>query len=92
MNDGTLHSLARHRAILDELGDREPTTIHEAQAILEDIRSGKGYLDQETLHHLSTMPARSRQQIERIVNTKKETEAAYTKRYPFQPFQVVSLC
>jgi hypothetical protein len=35
----------KHKDVLERLGDREPSTEFEAQAVLEDIRASKGYLD-----------------------------------------------
>ena len=57
------------------------STELEAQAILEDIRAARGYLDKETLQDVCRMPERSKQHIERIVDSLQETAAAYTKRY-----------
>ncbi|KAF2107406.1 hypothetical protein BDV96DRAFT_653752 [Lophiotrema nucula] len=60
-------------------GDREPSSEFEAQAILKSIRAEKGYLDNETMKDLDLIRDRSRQNILRIVELKKETKAAYTK-------------
>jgi hypothetical protein len=80
MDENNLSVVARHGDVLERLGDREPTTVLEAQAVIENIRAEKGYLDQETLQHLNGLPLRSRQSISRIIELKRETEAAYTKR------------
>lgn len=66
--------------MLERLGDREPSTTLEAQAVIESIRAEKGHLDEETLHELNSISDRSRQNVLRIVELKKETEAAYTRR------------
>ncbi|ORY18241.1 hypothetical protein BCR34DRAFT_596464 [Clohesyomyces aquaticus] len=71
--------VGRHREILEQLGDREPSTILEAQAVLEGIRAEKGYLDLDTLQDLASIRAQSRNNILRIIEQKKETEAAYTR-------------
>jgi hypothetical protein len=75
----------KHKDVLEKLGDREPMTELEAQAVLEDIRASNGYLDEETLQDLSKMRDSSRQYIQRIVNSFRETAAAYTKRYSSDP-------
>jgi len=72
---------SRFKAVLERLGDREPSTELEAQAALEDIRAARGYLDKETLQDVCRMPERSKQHIKRIVDSLQETAAAYTKRY-----------
>jgi hypothetical protein len=71
----------KHKEVLEKLGDREPSTELEAQAILEGIRASKGYLDEETLQDISKMRESSRQHIQGIVDSFQETVAAYTKRY-----------
>jgi hypothetical protein len=71
----------KHKDVLEKLGDREPSTESEAQAVLEGIRASKGYLDEETLEDISRMRESSRQHIQEIVDSFQETVAAYTKRY-----------
>jgi hypothetical protein len=71
----------KHKDVLERLGDREPMTELEAQAVLEDIRASKGYLDEETWQNLGRMRDSSRQYIQRIVDSFQETAATYTKRY-----------
>jgi hypothetical protein len=71
----------KHKEVLEKLGDREPSTEFEAQAVLEGIRASKGYLDEETLQDISRMRESSRQHIQGIVDSFQETVAAYTKRY-----------
>ena len=71
----------KHKNVLEKLGDREPSTEFEAQAVLEDIRASKGYLDEETLQDVRRMRESSKQHIQRIVDSFQETAAAYTKRY-----------
>lgn len=80
MDENNLSVVTRHGNVLESLGDREPTTVLEAQAVIENIRAEKGYLDPETAQHLNALPPRSRQNISRIIARKRETEAAYTKR------------
>lgn len=79
--DTSLSDLTQHGAVLDQLGDREPSTIQEAQAVLEDIRARKGILDDETVYHLNFIPERNRRLIQRNLDALRETEAAYTRRY-----------
>ena len=71
----------KHKEVLEKLGDQEPSTEFEAQAVLEGIRASKGYLDEETLQDISRMRESSRQHIQGIVDSFQETVAAYTKRY-----------
>jgi hypothetical protein len=80
MNDG--HPLvSKHKEVLEKLGDREPSTEFEAQAVLEGIRASKGYLGEETLQDIRMLRESSRQDIQRVMNSLQETEAGYTKRY-----------
>ena len=72
--------ISRYQAVLDELGDNEPSSPLEARAVLDRIRADKGYLDNETMEHMNLMPARSRQNVMRLIDAKKEMEAAYTTR------------
>ncbi|KAF2183099.1 hypothetical protein K469DRAFT_690218 [Zopfia rhizophila CBS 207.26] len=83
MDDDSQFLPARHRAVLEGLGDREPSTVLEAQAVIESIRAEKGYLDEETLQDLNSIRDSSRQNILRIIEQKQEMEAAYTRRYRF---------
>lgn len=71
----------KHKEVLEKLGDQEPSTEFEAQAVLEGIRASKGYLDEETLQDISRMRESSRRHIQGIVDSFQETVAAYTKRY-----------
>lgn len=78
---GDAVSLAsRFKEVLERLGDDEPTTRSEAQAVLENIRFSKGFLDDETVEALQTIPDRNRDMIMRLVEKGRETEAAYTTR------------
>jgi hypothetical protein len=81
MEDANAYLVGRHTAVLAQLGDREPSTLLEAKAIIEGIRAEKGYLDADTMDDLSSIRAQSRDNILRIVEQKRETEAAYTKRF-----------
>jgi hypothetical protein len=65
----------------DNFSFREPSTVLEARAVMESIRVEKGYLDDVTQRDLNTLLPRSRLKIQRIIEAKRETEAAYTKRY-----------
>jgi hypothetical protein len=80
MDDDFVKSLGRHGDVFRELGDREPANSIEAQAIIENIREDKGYLDDETLQDLHTLGQRSQDRLLRIVKLKRETEAAYTTK------------
>lgn len=74
-------ALGRYSDVLAQLGDREPSSLIEAQAVIENIRAEKGYLDNETLQDLRTINEQSRKKILHLVQLKRETEAAYTTRY-----------
>lgn len=74
-------TLGRHSDVLAQLGDREPANLIEAQAVIENIRAEKGYLDNETLQDLCNINEQSRKKILHLVRLKRETEAAYTTRY-----------
>lgn len=87
MADDTFSSVGRLRDVLERLEHREPSTELEAQAVIEGIRAEKGYLDEEILRDLNNVAERSRQQILRIVEQKRESEAEYTKRYGNRPFE-----
>ncbi|KAH8704618.1 hypothetical protein GQ44DRAFT_777898 [Phaeosphaeriaceae sp. PMI808] len=69
----------RHGEVFRKLGDKEPSTRVEAQAVIENIRAEKGYLDEETLQELSTLRQQSQDRLHRIIELKRQTEAAYTK-------------
>ncbi|KAF2875580.1 hypothetical protein BDV95DRAFT_278391 [Massariosphaeria phaeospora] len=79
MGDKTLSTIAKYKEVLERLGDGEPTSALEAKAVIESIRADKGHLDDETLQDLQSIRDRSRQNILRIIELKRETEAAYTK-------------
>lgn len=76
-------ALSRHSDLLAQLGDREPASLIEAQAVIENIRAEKGYLDSETLQDLHKINEQSRKKILHLVELKRKTEAAYTTRYDF---------
>jgi hypothetical protein len=80
MDTDILASFGRHWDVLKKLGDGEPSTFLEAQAVIESIRAKKGYLEPTTMQDVNNMPARSRQNIMHLIEDKIETEAAYTKR------------
>ncbi|KAF2680362.1 hypothetical protein K458DRAFT_94472 [Lentithecium fluviatile CBS 122367] len=79
MDNDSLFPFARHGDILEKLGDREPSTVLEAQAVIENIRVEKGHLDDATLRDLRTIPERSCQKVMRVVERNRKTEAKYTK-------------
>jgi hypothetical protein len=80
--DGDLAgSLSRDCDVFRQLGDREPANLTEAQAVIENIRAEKGHLDDETLQELNILDARTKERLLRMINLKRETEAAYTTRY-----------
>ena len=80
MADENLPLASQWEEILKNLGQEEPTTRIEAQALLERIRADKGYLDEETLCELRALPERNRAKILRVAEKSRETQAAYTKR------------
>lgn len=80
MNDPLSIAVGQHQQILAELGQREPTTALQANAVLESIRAGKGYLDRQTLLDLETIRTGSRERVLSIIAEKRRTEAAYTTR------------
>jgi hypothetical protein len=80
--DGDLaRSLSRDCDVFRQLGDHEPANLTEAQAVIENIRAEKGHLDDETLQELNILDARTKERLLRMINLKRETEAAYTTRY-----------
>jgi hypothetical protein len=81
MDGDLVASLSRHCDVFRQLSDREPVNSTEAQAVIENIRAEKGYLDDETLEELNTLGPRTKERLLRIINLKRETEAAYTTRY-----------
>jgi hypothetical protein len=70
----------RLHEVLERLGDREPSTALEANAVIERIRISKGYLDDETRSELDGISLRGREIILQIFEDARETLAAYTKR------------
>ena len=74
----TFHS--KLHEVLERLGDRKPSTTHEANAVIEHIRISKGHLDEETRSELDTPSAHGRENILRYYKRGRKTEAAYTKR------------
>lgn len=73
--------VGKHHDVLKQLGDGEPSTLLEAEAVIEDIRDKKGYLDPDTLQLVEAMPARNRDKILRAIEQMKDTEANYTRRF-----------
>jgi hypothetical protein len=81
MDSDLAESLSRDCDVFRQLGGREPANLTEAQAVIENIRAEKGYLDDKTLQELNILDARTKERLLRIINLKRETEAAYTTRY-----------
>ena len=80
MDNDFVSALNKHCDVFKDLGDREPLTPIEAQAVIENIRAEKGHLDRETLRELHTLGQRSQERLLRVVKLKRETEAAYTTK------------
>lgn len=78
--DNTL-LVGRLQDVLDALGDREPSTRLEAQAVTEKIRLSKGHLDEEVRSDLENLQPRNRNIMLGFVERNREMEAAYTSRY-----------
>lgn len=66
--------------VFEKLGTREPSTLEQARAVIENIRAEKGHLDEDALRELETISPRNREKLLRIVQLKQESEAAYTTR------------
>jgi hypothetical protein len=80
--DGDLAgSLSRGCDVFRQLSDRKPANLTKAQAVIENTRAEKGYLDDETLQELNILNARTKERLLRITNLKRETKAAHTTRY-----------
>lgn len=87
MNEHLLETaLGRHSDVFSRLGDREPSSFIEAEAVIENIRAEKGYLDEETLRDLHRISEQSRNKVLHLVRLKRETEAAYTTRFDLPIF------
>ncbi|KAF2020387.1 hypothetical protein BU24DRAFT_487023 [Aaosphaeria arxii CBS 175.79] len=67
-----------HMEELKRLGDREPSTAAEANAVLRAIRLEKGYLDEQTLSDINSIRESSRATVLGFVERHKAIEAAYT--------------
>jgi hypothetical protein len=80
MEGEMMSALNKHGEIFDRLGDREPQTVIEAQAVLENIRAEKGLLDAEILGELRTLSSHALGRILGMAKSHRETEAAYTTR------------
>lgn len=75
------HSVERHIDVLSQLGDKEPSSQIENQAVNEHIRAEKGYLDLDVIQDLEALKPENRDYLLRLVEPKKQTEAAYTTRF-----------
>ncbi|KAJ4318583.1 hypothetical protein N0V94_004361 [Neodidymelliopsis sp. IMI 364377] len=78
MEDQAPGELGRLYDVYKELGTREPSTLEQARAVIENIRAEKGHLDEDALRELDTISPRNREKLLRIVQLKQESEAAYT--------------
>ncbi|KAF2023979.1 hypothetical protein EK21DRAFT_118224 [Setomelanomma holmii] len=88
MDSANAGNLSRLYGVFEKLGDREPTTLEEAQAVIENISAEKGHLDKDTLRGLESLPPRSRERLLRIVELKAKyttsiSEDLYSSKYPF---------
>jgi hypothetical protein len=70
----------QNRELLERLGDDEPSTTDEADALIESIRISKGYLDEDIKSDLQKLDARTRDVMLQFVARQREIEAAFTKR------------
>jgi hypothetical protein len=73
--------VGKNDGVLAQLGDHEPRSQIEAQAVIEGIRAEKGYLGQDIFQDLNSLKPENREYLLRVVQQKKETEAAYTTRF-----------
>lgn len=67
-------------SVLKQLGTNQPGTCLEAQAIVENIRIKKGYLDQDFLQDIKQLRPEHQRYILQSLEDKRATEAAYTTR------------
>jgi hypothetical protein len=54
---------SRLREVLQRLGNREPSTTVEANAVIENIRNLKGHLDEKTRAEIDTLSAHGQETI-----------------------------
>ncbi|RAR05911.1 hypothetical protein DDE83_007182 [Stemphylium lycopersici] len=78
MATNSLPLIGKHHAVLTQLGGGEPETALEAAAFLEDIRTSKGYLDEETTSELEKVSPRVRDKMLLMAHQRREMEAAFT--------------
>jgi hypothetical protein len=71
----------RYTDVLERLGDDEPSSRLEAQAVIKAIKVEKGYLDESILQDLNTLRPETLETILQVIEQKRKTEAAYTKRF-----------
>lgn len=81
----------KYSAVLAQLGDREPSSILEAQAVIESIRAAKGYLEEDFLRHVRSMPPQSCDKVLQMNERLRETEAAFTTRLIIKPIDRYAL-
>jgi hypothetical protein len=80
MEHDLLGACSKHPDVLYRLEDREPATVVEAQAVIENIREKKSHLDEEILRELHTLSQRSQEALLKVVKLNRKQEADYTKR------------
>ncbi len=80
-NNDTPTLRGRLQEVLDELGNREPSTVLQARAVTEQIRISKGHLDDDVRRDLDNLRPENRALMLGFVERSRETEAAYTSRY-----------
>ena len=66
---------------LDALGNGEPKTFLQAEAITEKIRISKGHLDDDVRLDLDNLRPQNRALVLGFVEENRKTLAAFNKRY-----------
>jgi hypothetical protein len=70
-----------YQTILDRLGDREPTTNEEANAVLANIRAGFGYVYEDLRTDLENCEPRHRDLVLQNFQELRRNKAMFTKRF-----------
>jgi hypothetical protein len=73
--------VGRYTEVLEQLGDDEPSSLLETWAVIENIKLGKGYLDENVLQDLNTLRPETRETMFRFIEQTRKIEAAYTTRF-----------
>jgi hypothetical protein len=81
MENADIGQLLKCPDVLKQLGDREPATEIEAQAVLDCIRARNGYLDTDVINDINSMQRKSRDCVLGLLERYQSKTAAYTKRY-----------